>query len=85
VDLEKSAPKGARFANPPGEGHIEHLGPDGLPEVGMQLTQGMALWRAIDPATGKSKTGSVKSAEDIRVDQVGGVRERERECVCVCV
>jgi len=122
----------SRFANPRGEGYQEHLGDDGLPEVGSKLTQGMALWRAVwapeplkhfhdgvlpcvmtlaamcdlfaargcdearqrvrsrrtagcggaseaygevcvwqvDPATGKSKTGMVKSAEDIQVDQV---------------
>ena len=39
VDLEKNAPKGARFANPPGNGYEEHLGPDGLPEVGSKLIQ----------------------------------------------
>jgi len=50
-----------------GEGHIAHLGADGLPEVGSKLVQGMALWRAVDPSTGKSKTGQVKSAEDIQV------------------
>jgi hypothetical protein len=39
----------ARFGNPKGEGYIEHLGSDGLPEVGSKLTQGMALWRAVLP------------------------------------
>jgi hypothetical protein len=28
----------------------------------------MALWRAVDATTGKSKTGLVKSAEDIQVE-----------------
>ena len=35
------------FANPKGDGYVEHLGPDGLPEVGSKLQQGMALWRAV--------------------------------------
>lgn len=70
VDLTKTAPSGSRFSNPPDEQHQPHLDTDGLPLVGSTIVQGMALWRAIDPATGRSKLAVHKSQEKAIVDQI---------------